>query len=107
PGLLWKLLEEAAVTVFSPEHGLAGVLEAAHGEFNELASANALILWSAWRCDLDRSLVLQTPSAFGEEKDESEVEEKLGGLGVLLNCLDPMRLPPVTDLAHVFDDAGL
>lgn len=104
----WELLKGAAVSLFAPENGVAGILTEKHGEFSELASAAGLVLWSAWASGLDVATALIAVNAFDDDDDDGEEqEENLLGLGVLLNCLDRDILPPATELGHVFGEDGL
>lgn len=104
----WALLKEAAVVIFAPENGIAGGLLEKHGEFSELASSAALVLWSAWTSGLDITKALISVSAFDADEDDGEEQvENLLGLGVLLNCLDRDLLPPEPELEHIFGENGL
>lgn len=103
-----ELLKEAAVTVFAAGNGVAEGLETQHGEFSELSSAAALILWAAWTTEVDVSTAMRDPSVFHHEEDADEHQrEDLLALGVLLNCLQPEVLPDDSELAAVFGEDGL
>lgn len=103
---LWEIFTEAAVVVLAPDTGLVSSLSEEFGDFAELTSATALILWAAWTTGLDLTTSIARPK-FGEEPDLEEQEANLIGVGLLLNCLRRDFLPPTPELEYIFGEEGL